>query len=122
MSKKASREEHRKRIHKRIRRRVFGTAERPRVCVYKSLKNIYVTAIDDSNGSTLASSSTLSKELRGKLKYGSNIEAAKAAGELMAQRLGEKGIKNVVFDRSGYLYHGRVKAVAEAIREKGFIK
>ena len=122
MGKKVSREEHRARIRKRIRRKVFGTPERPRICVYKSLKNIYVAAVDDSNGSTLASSSTLSKELRGKLKHGSTIEAAKAAGELMVQRLCEKGIKNVVFDRSGYLYHGRVKAVAEAIREKGFIK
>ena len=103
----------------RIRGRVSGTAERPRLTIFKSLKRIYVQAVDDSRGVTLASASSLEKELREKLKNGANIEAAKAVGASIAARLKEKGITAVVFDRNGYVYHGRVKALADSAREAG---
>ena len=103
----------------RIRGRLAGTAERPRLTIYKSLKRIYVQAVDDAKGVTVASASSLEKDLRTKLTNGANIDAAKAVGASIAARLQEKGIKAVVFDRNGYLYHGRVKALADSAREAG---
>jgi len=103
----------------RIRGRVSGTPERPRLTIYKSLKRIYVQAVDDTQGITLAAASSLEKDLRGSLANGANIEAAKAVGASIAARLKEKGITSVVFDRNGYVYHGRVKALADSAREAG---
>lgn len=103
----------------RVRKKVKGTPERPRLCVYRSLRHMYAQIIDDTVGHTLAAASTLDKELRGRLQSTGNIEAAKEVGRLVAKRALEKGIKKVVFDRNGFLYHGRVKAVAEAAREAG---
>jgi len=103
----------------RIRGRVSGTPERPRLTIYKSLKRIYVQAVDDTQGITLAAASSLEKDLRGSLTNGANIEAAKAVGASIAARLKEKGITSVVFDRNGYVYHGRVKALADSAREAG---
>ena len=107
------------RRHKRVRKKIFGTPERPRLCVFRSLRHIYAQIIDDTVGRTLVAASTLSPELRGKLKTGGNIEAARYVGELIAKKALEKGIKKVVFDRGGYKYHGRVKALAEAARKGG---
>ena len=103
----------------RIRGRISGTPERPRLTIFKSLKRIYVQAVDDSKGVTLASASSLEKELRASLKNGANTEAAKAVGASIAARLKEKGITAVVFDRNGYVYHGRVKALADSARAAG---
>ena len=103
----------------RIRGRLAGTTERPRLTVFKSLKRIYVQAIDDSKGMTLATASSLEKDLREQLKNGANIDAAKAVGKLIAERAVSKGIKEVVFDRGGYIYHGRVAALAQSAREAG---
>jgi large subunit ribosomal protein L18 len=103
----------------RIRGRISGTPERPRLTVYKSLKRIYVQAVDDTIGVTVAAASSLEKDIRGKLKNGANMEAAKAVGTQIAARLKEKGISTVVFDRNGNLYHGRVKALADSARESG---
>lgn len=103
----------------RVRSRVRGTPQRPRLNVFRSLKHIYAQAIVDTTGTTLASASTLSPELRGVLKATGNVEAAKKVGELIAKKCLEKGIERVVFDRNGYLYHGRVKALAEAARAGG---
>jgi len=111
--------ERRAKVKTRIRSRVAGTPERPRLTVYKSVKRIYAQAIDDTRGVTLAAASSLEKELREKLKNGANIEAAKAVGTHIAARLQEQGIKAVVFDRNGYVYHGRVKALADSAREAG---
>jgi large subunit ribosomal protein L18 len=105
----------------RVRSRVKGTSERPRLNVFRSLKHIYVQAIEDATGKTLVSASTLSPELKGNLKYPGNLEAAKKVGELIAKKCLEKGIQKVVFDRNGYLFHGRVKALAEAARAAGLI-
>jgi len=104
---------------KRIRKKVTGTSERPRLCVFRSAKHIYAQVIDDSNGKTLASASTLSREIRSGLKYSGNIEAAKKVGELIATKSLERNIKKVAFDRNGYLFHGRLKALALLAREKG---
>jgi len=109
----------REKRHLRVRKKVSGTAERPRLNVYRSEMNIYAQVIDDLAGRTLVSASTLDKEIKEKLPVGSNKEAAKAVGELIAKRALEKGIKNVVFDRGGYIYHGRVKELAEAARSAG---
>jgi large subunit ribosomal protein L18 len=109
----------RQKIKTRIRGRISGTADRPRLTVYKSLKRIYVQAVDDTKGVTLAAASSLEKDLRGTLKNGANVEAAKAVGAQIAARLKEKGITSVVFDRNGNLYHGRVKALADSAREAG---
>jgi large subunit ribosomal protein L18 len=109
----------RRRIHKRIRAKITGKAERPRLCIYRSLKYIYVQVVDDSQGKTLVAASTAEKDIRGQLKQGGNIQASKLVGKTIAERAKAKGIKAVVFDRGGYLYHGRVKAVAEAARESG---
>ncbi|QLI79678.1 50S ribosomal protein L18 [Bacillus pumilus] len=103
--------------HARVRAKLSGTAERPRLNVFRSNKNIYAQVIDDVNGVTLVSASTLDKELN--IENSSDAAAATKVGELVAKRAVEKGISNVVFDRGGYLYHGRVKALAEAAREAG---
>jgi large subunit ribosomal protein L18 len=109
----------RKRKHVRVRKNISGTAECPRLCVYRSNAHIYAQIIDDESQTTLASASTLDKEIKGSVSVGSNIEAAKAVGKLIAERAAAKEIKVVVFDRGGYLYHGRVQALAEAAREAG---
>ena len=109
------------RRRKRIRSRIQGTPERPRLNVFRSLKHIYAQAVVDTTGRTLVSASTLSPEIRGTLKYAGNVEAAKKVGELIAKKCLEKGIPKVVFDRSGYLYHGRIKALADAARASGLI-
>jgi large subunit ribosomal protein L18 len=111
----------RKRVHTRIREKMSGTAQRPRLNVYRSLNHIYTQLIDDQNGVTIAAASSM--HVKGKAEeskvYGGNVEAAKLVGKLIAERAQEKGIKKIVFDRGGYLYHGRVKALAEAAREAG---
>ncbi len=106
---------------KRVRSRIHGTSERPRLNVFRSPRHIYAQAIVDTTGTTVASASTLSPELKGSLRYTGNIEAAKKVGELIAKKCLEKGIRKVVFDRGGYLYHGRVKALAEAARAGGLV-
>ncbi len=102
-----------------MRSRVVGTSERPRLNVFRSLKHIYAQAIEDTTGKTLASASTLSSELKESVRSPGNVEAAKKVGELIAKKCLEKGIQKVVFDRSGYLYHGRIKALADAARASG---
>lgn len=109
----------RKKRHLRVRKRVFGTPERPRLNVFRSNKHIYAQLIDDLNQVTLAAASTLDAELKSKIANGGNVDAAVEVGKLIAQRAKEKGYNTVVFDRGGYLYHGRVKALAEAAREGG---
>lgn len=111
----------RKRRQERVRKQVLGTDMRPRVCVYRSLNHIYAQVISDEKGVTLVSVSTLSKELKGKLKKTRGMEAAKQVGLLLAQVCKEKNITRVVFDRNGFLFHGRVKALAEAAREGGLV-
>ena len=106
-------------VRRRIRRKLQGSASRPRLAVHRTLSHIYCQAIDDETGATLASASTVDKELRTKVGSGGNVAAAKAVGELIAARLKERGLEAVVFDRGGYVYHGRVKALAEAAREGG---
>ncbi len=107
------------RIHRRIRHKISGSSERPRLCVYRSLNHIYAQVIDDTRGKTLVSASTVEKEVRGAVKSSGNILAAKVVGKAVAERARSKGIEAVVFDRGGYLYHGRVKALADAARESG---
>lgn len=119
MFNKPSRSEQRAKRHLRVRKKVYGTAERPRLNVYRSEKHIYAQLINDDLGATLVAASTIDKELKGQIGAGSNKEAAKAVGQLIAKRAIEKGIKDVVFDRGGYIYHGRVKELAEAAREAG---
>jgi large subunit ribosomal protein L18 len=114
---KADKNKVRQKRHARVRAKLFGTAERPRLNVYRSNQHIYAQVIDDINGVTLVSASTLDNELT--LESKGNAEAATQVGSLVAKRAVEKGIKEVVFDRGGYLYHGRVKALAEAAREAG---
>ncbi|CAG9622205.1 50S ribosomal protein L18 [Sutcliffiella rhizosphaerae] len=106
----------RKKRHTRVRAKLSGTATRPRLNVFRSNQHIYAQVIDDTNAVTIASASTLDKDLT---VNGSNVESAKAVGELVAKRAIEQGIKSVVFDRGGYLYHGKVKALADAAREAG---
>ena len=104
----------------RVRRALKTTANgRPRLSVFRSSKQIYVQVIDDGQGRTLASASSIEKDMRGKLKTGADVEAAKEVGRLIAERATQAGVKQVVFDRSGYRYHGRVKALADAAREGG---
>ena len=107
----------RKRVHTRIRRRLQGTSERPRLNIYRSLNHIYAQVIDDSKGVTLVSASTASKA--GKVKTGGNLAAAKQIGKTIAELAKAKGVSKVVFDRGGYLYHGRIKALADSAREAG---
>ncbi len=117
MVNKQSSNKARQKRHERIRQHLSGTPERPRLNVYRGLKNIYAQVIDDTTGNTLVSASSLEKELG--LSYGGNCEAAKVVGEAIAKRALEKGIKTVVFDRGGYLYHGRVAELAQAARDGG---
>ncbi|HKO05398.1 MAG TPA: 50S ribosomal protein L18 [Candidatus Acidoferrales bacterium] len=116
---KVSRDIHRRRIHRRVRLKVSGTAERPRLCVFRSSTHLYAQVIDDSAGQTLVSASSVDKEMRKQFKGGGNVAAAKIVGQAVAERARAKGIAQVVFDRGGYRYHGRVKALAEAAREAG---
>jgi large subunit ribosomal protein L18 len=109
------RNEIRQRIHNRIRAKLSGTTERPRLNVYRSLNHIYAQVIDDQKGETIVSASTLAL----KVKTGGNVAAAKEIGKTIAEKAVEKGVKKVVFDRGGFLYHGRIKALAEAAREAG---
>jgi len=103
----------------RIRNKIIGSKERPRLSVFRSLKNIYVQLIDDIEQKTLISCSTQDKDVKKKVGYGGNKKAAAALGEELAKKVQSKGIKKIVFDRSGYLYHGRLKALAEALRKAG---
>lgn len=119
MLKKESSNVKRQKRHLRIRKKVHGTPERPRLNVYRSLNHIYAQIIDDKAGRTLVSASTLDKELKGKLEATGNKEAARVVGKLVAERALAKGITEVVFDRGGYIYHGRVKELAEGAREGG---
>jgi len=116
---KLSREAHRRRVHARVRTRLIGTAERPRLCVYRSLGHIYTQIIDDRGGRTIVSASSLDKETKKNLKGGGNITSAKAVGKTIAERAKAAGVVKVVFDRGGYKYHGRVKALADAARQAG---
>ena len=116
MVKKTDRKMERTRRHIRVRRKISGTQDRPRLCVYRSNSNLYVQIIDDVAGNTLVSASTLDADVKTKA---SNIEAAKEVGALVAKRAIEKNIETVVFDRNGYLYHGKVQALADAAREAG---
>ena len=109
----------RKRRHERIRNKITGTPERPRLCVNRSLKNISVQIIDDLSGNTLVSASTVEPAIQEKIEYGGNKEAARTVGKVLADRAVEKGIDKVVFDRSGYKYHGRIKELAESARDYG---
>ena len=118
MQRDTRKQERRGKRRTRIRARLSGTAARPRLSVYKSLNHIYAQAIDDAQGSTLAHASSLDKECSGG-KSGGNLAAARAVGALIAARLKEKGLEEVVFDRGGFRYHGRIKAVADGAREKG---
>ncbi len=117
MIKKVVKNEVRKRRHVRVRKKISGTSERPRLCVFRSAQHIYAQIIDDTTGQTLVAASSLEKAAG--LNYGGNVEAAKKIGQLIGERALEKQIDTVVFDRSGYIYHGRVAAVAEAAREAG---
>lgn len=107
------------RRHKRLRKTVVGSAEKPRLNVFRSVCHIYAQVIDDAEGKTLVAASTLDAEVKPKIKNGGNIDAAKLVGELVAKRAVEKGIEKVVFDRGGYQYHGRVAALADGAREAG---
>ena len=113
-----SKDKTRRRIHQRLRQRMQGSAERPRLNVYRSLNHIYAQVIDDGSGKTLVSASTVHGK-KGAKRTGGNVASAKEVGKIIAQRAKEKGIKKVVFDRGGYLYHGRIKALADAAREAG---
>ena len=115
-----SRADIRRGVHSRIRKKVSGSAERPRLAVFRSLNHIYAQVIDDVNGKTLASASTTEKDLKG--KTGGNIEAAQKIGKAIAERTLAAGVESVVFDRGGYVYHGRVKALLDATREAGLNK
>ena len=119
MLKKADKHANRLQRHKRVRRKITGTTQRPRLCVFRSSNNIYAQIIDDANRVTLTAASSLDAEVKGAVNHGGNKEAAKMVGEMIAKRALEKGITEVVFDRGGYLYHGRVQVLAEAAREAG---
>ena len=117
-----TKDDRRQRIRYRIRRRVTGTVERPRLTIFRSVSHMYVQVVDDATGKTIASASTVEPTVKGVLPQkasGGNVAGAKAIGKTIAERLIEKGVKRVVFDRNGFLYHGRVKAVADAAREAG---
>jgi len=109
----------RKRRHRRVRRNIFGTAERPRLVVFRSLKHIYSQLIDDTIARTLVSVSTQTAQVRSQFSYGGNVKAAAAVGELVAKLAKEAGYSKIVFDRAGYKYHGRIKALAESARKAG---
>lgn len=114
---KRSRQDVRRAVHSRIRKKVKGTTDRPRLAVFRSLNHIYAQVIDDIKGETLCSASSVEKSAA--VGSGGNVDAAKSIGKLIAERAKEKGINSVVFDRGGYIYHGRVKSLAEAAREAG---
>ena len=117
-----TKEDRRERIKFRIRKRVLGTIERPRLTVFRSVTHIYVQVVNDADGTTIAAASSLEPAVKGALDQGAkggNVAGAKAIGKAIAERLIEKGVKRVVFDRNGFLYHGRIKAVADAAREAG---
>lgn len=116
---KLSREEQRKRRHIRVRRKISGTPERPRLNVYRSLEHIYAQVIDDVAGHTLASASTIDREVESQIGEKTKSEAAKIVGQVLAQRAKAAGISQVVFDRGGYQYHGRIQALADGAREAG---
>jgi large subunit ribosomal protein L18 len=119
MQAQVNRKLNRRRIRYRVRKKIEGTAARPRVAVFRSLKHIYAQAIDDSSGRTLACASSRDPQLRGKGGAGGNREAAKQVGTVIVQKLKDAGIDTVIFDRGGFLYHGRVRALADAMREGG---
>ena len=119
MINKPDRNEVRLRKHVRVRKKITGTPARPRLCVFRSNTNIYAQIIDDSTGSTLVSATTLEKDIKTDLPFGGNVTGAAAVGKLIAQRAIDKGITEVVFDRGGYIFHGRVAALAGAAREAG---
>ena len=119
MIKKESRHKAREKKHLRIRKRFSGTPDRPRLAVFRSNKHIYAQLIDDEAGNTIAAASTLDKDLKGDLKNTDDVEAATAVGKAIAQKAIDKGIKTVVFDRGGFIYQGKVAALAEAAREAG---
>lgn len=119
MISKPCRNETRKRKHLRVRRKINGTAERPRLCVFRSLSNVYAQVIDDTKGVTLVSASTLDQDVKDQISTAGNIAGSTAVGKVVAERAIAKGIETVVFDRGGYIYHGRVAALAEAAREAG---
>ncbi|MBN2645253.1 MAG: 50S ribosomal protein L18 [Desulfuromonadaceae bacterium] len=121
MAGNVSKAESRKRRQARVRRKVTGTVVRPRLCVFRSAKHIYAQIIEDENGVSLVSASTQCKDVADGLNYTGNIEAAKAVGAMIAQKALAKDIKEVVFDRNGFIYHGRVKALADAAREAGLV-
>ena len=114
-----TKEEIRRRLHERIRKKLRGTPERPRLAVHRSQAHIYAQVIDDDAGKTLAAASSRDKDVRTRLKRGGNVAAAKEVGGLLAARAKQKGIEKVVFDRGGFQYHGRIKALADAAREAG---
>jgi large subunit ribosomal protein L18 len=116
---KGDRNKARQRRHLRVRKRIEGNTERPRLNVFRSNKHIYAQVIDDSTRATLVSASTMDKELKGVVENSSTVDAARKVGELVAKRAIEKGVSSVVFDRGGYLYHGRIQALADAAREAG---
>jgi large subunit ribosomal protein L18 len=113
------RQESRKKRQVRVRRKIRGSAQRPRLCVFRSAKHIYAQIIEDTTGTTLVALSTVCKDVSGEMNYGGNVEAAKLVGKKLAERALAKNITQVVFDRNGFLYHGRVKALADAAREAG---
>jgi len=115
---KTSKDQTRRKVHTRIRKKIVGTSERPRLSVYRSVSHVYAQVIDDTKGATLVSAGSIEKG-KGAGKTGGNVASAKEIGKLIAERAKEKGIKKVVFDRGGYLYHGRIKALADAAREAG---
>lgn len=119
MLKKADKNAKRLQRHKRVRRKVFGTPQRPRLCVFRSANNIYAQIIDDTNRVTLVAASSLDEAVKGAVNHTGNKEAAKMVGEMVAKKAVEKGITEVVFDRGGYIYHGRIKELAEGAREAG---
>lgn len=119
MIKKKSRAKVREKKHMRIRNRFSGTAERPRLAVFRSNKNIYAQIIDDVAGNTLVAASTVEKDLKSQVKYTDNKEAAECVGKAIAERAKAKGIEEVVFDRGGFVYHGKIQALADAAREAG---
>ena len=119
MINKPSKSEQRARRHYRVRKKVYGTAERPRLNIYRSEKHIYAQIINDDLGKTIVSASSIDKDLKEKIACGSNKEAAKAVGTLIAEKALALGLKSVTYDRGGFIYHGRVKELAEAAREAG---
>lgn len=119
MLKKADKNANRLQRHKRVRRKITGTTQRPRLCVFRSSNNIYAQIIDDANRVTLTAASSLDAEVKGAVNHGGNKEAAKMVGEMIAKRAIEKGITEVVFDRGGFIYQGKIQALADAAREAG---